>query len=123
MRRKTLRASLTLDAAIDHEAQLQGISPSQWLREAALLRVAELRLRRGESQELVSELILNEVRERTKEQRETAARAVSAVTLLAPDLLNAMLRRLEGADPAAALGIRHLYGLDAGQYLPEPPET
>lgn len=122
-KRYTIRLSPSAQCLVQDEAERDGISVPQFIRESAVFRAVYHRAKRGDDIHLA-------VREAWKALftddvivASHAELAVDSVKAHAPAVLNDLLRVLEAKDPSGARIVRGLYDLADHEYLPEEPGT
>jgi hypothetical protein len=107
MRRQTLRFGESLWDLIEDEANRDGVSGAQWIRDAALARAMWERQRRGESDGVD---VLRAIRQEHRAEDERQQQAIREI-LGDPDALEALEQLIDRVPPGTAHWIRALYGL------------
>jgi hypothetical protein len=119
MRRVTIRFSASLWSLIEEEAQQEGVSAAQFVRDGTLTRVLWERVRRGVDLDEAVRQAANALREQEETDLRQVELAVEQVLVYAAPELNGILRKLDGVTPERADYIRALYGLQPGSFADE----
>jgi hypothetical protein len=127
LRRVTVRFAVIAHRIVEEAAEREGVPLAQYVREAALMRVAwESGVARGKSSfdPTAFDATMRELREQLSVSvQEDAAlaglRAAPRVAEVAPAELNAVLRKLDAEAPELAEVLRVIYGLANGDYHDE----